>query len=142
MRIRGSCHCRNVSFTLDWTPEPAEIPARACSCTFCTKHGAVWTACPTASLVVAIGDPALTSAYRFGTGTADFHVCTRCGVAPVATSVIDGRVFAVVNVSTFDGVDAALLRKTIAVLDGESEPDRLARRSRNWIGDVALVRGA
>ncbi|HJT97898.1 MAG TPA: aldehyde-activating protein, partial [Rhodanobacteraceae bacterium] len=68
MRIRGSCHCRNVSFTLDWTPEPAEIPARACSCTFCTKHGAVWTACPTASLVVAIGDPALTSAYRFGTG--------------------------------------------------------------------------
>src|SRR5438094_129248 len=46
MLIRGSCHCGNISFTLDWKPEPSEIPARACSCSFCTKHGGVWTSCP------------------------------------------------------------------------------------------------
>jgi len=28
MLISGSCHCGNVSFTLDWQPDPTEIPAR------------------------------------------------------------------------------------------------------------------
>jgi hypothetical protein len=26
---------------LTWDPEPAEIPARACNCSFCIKHGDV-----------------------------------------------------------------------------------------------------
>ena len=50
MRITGSCHCGNISFVLDWQPEPTEIPARACSCSFCTKHGGVWTSHPGAVL--------------------------------------------------------------------------------------------
>jgi len=41
MLIRGSCHCGNISFHLDWSPDPAEIRARACDCTFCVKHGGV-----------------------------------------------------------------------------------------------------
>ena len=43
MLITGRCHCGNISFALDWQPEPTDIPARACSCSFCTKHGGVWT---------------------------------------------------------------------------------------------------
>src|SRR6476661_5472037 len=86
MLISGSCHCRNISFALDWTPEPSEIPARACTCSFCTKHGGVWTSCPSGSLRIAISDPSLASTYRFGTETADFHVCIRCGGVPVVTS--------------------------------------------------------
>ena len=56
----------------------------------------------------------------------------------VVTSRVDGRLYAVVNVNTFDGVDPALLRPASANLDGESETDRLARRARNWIADVAF----
>jgi hypothetical protein len=139
--ISGKCHCGNISFRLDWQPEPTEIPARACSCTFCVKHAGVWTACPTGSLKVKIEDPALVSRYAFGTRTADFHICSRCGVAPVVTSRIDGRLYAVVSVNAFEGVDPALLQRTPVTFDGESEENRLARRQRNWIGDVTLDPG-
>src|SRR5215467_12429066 len=109
MRIDGSCHCGNIAFTLDWTPEPAEIPARACSCSFCTRHGGVWTSCPSGSLKIAIAERDRASAYAFGTKTADFHICARCGVVPVVTSLIDGKLYAVVNVNTFDNVDPSML---------------------------------
>ena len=139
MLIHGSCHCRNISFALDWQPEPREIPARACTCSYCTRHGGVWTACPAGSLRVTIEDAALASTYRFGTETADFHVCTRCGGVPLATSRIDGRLFAVVSVNAFDDVDPSLLRQVSSNVEGENEDVRFARRQRNWIGDVAFV---
>ena len=141
MRISGSCHCGNIAFTLDWTPEPATIPARACTCTFCTRHGGVWTSCPGGSLRIRVRDRSRVSDYAFGTGTAAFHVCSACGVVPVVTSRVDGRLYAVVNVNTFDGVDAALLRRSPANFDGEGTDSRLARRARNWIGDVAFEPG-
>lgn len=136
MLILGSCHCGNISFRLEWRPEPKEIPARECSCTFCVKHGGVWTACPTGSLRVSVSDPALVSRYAFGTNTAEFHVCSSCGVVPVATSRIDGRLYAVVSVNAFQDLDRALLRVAAATFDGESESARLARRKVNWIADV------
>ena len=136
MLIAGQCHCGNLSFTLDWTPEPTEIPARACDCTFCTKHGGVWTSCPTGSLKVRVRDASRVSNYRFGTRTADFHICTECGVAPLVTSSIDGRLYAVVSINAFEGVDPSLLRRAGATFEGEQKDDRLARRTRNWIANV------
>jgi hypothetical protein len=139
MLITGSCHCGNLTYTLDWAPDPTEIPARACTCTFCSKHGGVWTSCPAGRLRVSVKDPAQVSRYAFGTETADFHVCRQCGVVPLVSSHIDGRDYAVVNVNTFDNVDPALLRHASANLDGESVDDRLARRQRNWIGSVTFL---
>ena len=138
MLITGKCHCGNIAFELRWEPEPAEIPARACTCTFCTKHGGVWTSCPSGSVSVAIRDAARVSRYGFGTLTAEFHVCAACGVAPVVTSRIDGKLYAVVSVNAFDNVDPSLLRHSPATFDGESEEARLARRARNWIPDVVF----
>jgi len=139
MRIAGSCHCANISFGLDWTPEPAEIPARACTCSFCTRHGGVWTASPTAALEVRVREPALVSPYLFGTRTAEFQVCSRCGVVPLVTSRIGGRLYAVVSVRAFEDVPASLLRHSTASFDAETEEARLARRARGWIPDVRYV---
>ena len=141
MRISGSCHCGNITFSLDWRPEPAEIPARACSCSFCLKHGGLWTSCPTGSLRITIRQPGLVSGYSFGTRTAEFHVCSSCGVVPVVTSRIDGRLYAVVSVNAFQDVDPALLKRAAAKYDGESESARLARRKLNWIADVEVQAG-
>jgi hypothetical protein len=139
MQISGACHCGNISFKLNWSPEPVQIAARACGCSFCVKHGGVWTSCPTGSLKVEVKDPAQTSAYVFGTKTADFHVCTRCGVAPVVSCRLDDRLYAVVNVNTFEGVPAEMLQHSPASFDGEDEATRLARRRRNWIPDVEFT---
>jgi hypothetical protein len=136
MLVTGSCHCGNIRFSLDWRPEPEMIPARACGCSFCVKHGGVWTSCPTGKLRVSVRDRERVLPYMFGTKTAEFHVCTACGVVPVVTSRIEGRLYAVVSVNAFDNVEAARLKRMPASFDGESEGDRLARRQRNWIGNV------
>jgi hypothetical protein len=141
MFISGQCHCGNIRFQLRWLPEPDHIPARACTCAFCVKHGGAWTACPTGELIVSVRDNTLRSRYAFGTNTADFHVCSRCGVVPVVTSVIDGTTYAVVNVNTFEVVDVSLVKKASVSFDEEDEPSRLARRRRNWIGRVAFMDG-
>jgi hypothetical protein len=137
--IRGSCHCGNISFRLAWDPDPAEIPARSCDCTFCQKHGGTWTSNPAGALEVSVREPTLVSHYAFGTHTATFHICTRCGAAPVVTSDIDGHVYAVVSVKAFDNVDPSIVRAAAASFGEEDVESRLARRRKKWIGDVRFV---
>ena len=139
MLIRGNCHCGNIAFSLTWEPDPAQIPARACGCSFCTKHGGVWTSNPKGALDVTIQDPSLVSRYAFGTRTADFHICSRCGIVPVVTSTIDGRLYAVVSVNALEGIDQKVLNRAAADFEGEATEDRLARRKRNWIADVKFA---
>src|SRR5512146_2976710 len=133
MLIHGSCHCGNISFRLDWQPDPTEIPARACSCSFCAKHGGVWTSCPAGDLVVTIRDASRVSKYAFGTRTAEFQVCAVCGAVPVVTSRIGGRLYAVVTVNSLAGLDPALFKRAAVSFDGEDEAARLSRRAKGWI---------
>jgi hypothetical protein len=93
-------------------------------------------------LEIRLRDPEHVSRYTFGTGTAEFQVCARCGAVPVVTSLINNHLYAVVSVNAFDNVDASMLRPTPASFDGESEAARLERRARNWISKVKVVNGA
>lgn len=142
MLIHGSCHCGNISFDLAWEPDPREIPVRACGCSFCVKHGGVWTSHPGARLDVRVARPSDVSDYAFGTRTATFRICATCGAVPLVTSEIDGRLYAVVSANAFDNVDPAMLRRSPASFDGETVDARLERRRRNWIGRVAFSEGA
>jgi hypothetical protein len=139
MRIEGRCHCGNISYALQWPGDGAEIPVRVCGCSFCTTHGGAWTSHRDAELIAQVREPALVAKYRFGTGTADFHVCARCGAVPLVTSGIDDRLYAVVNVNTLEGVKASSLVRTATRFDGESAGDRLERRKRNWIRTVRIL---
>ena len=134
--IRGACHCGTIRFTFD-NPDPgAAIAVRKCGCTFCVKHGGVWTSHRDAALAVEISDESLVSRYRFGTKTADFCVCSVCGVVPYVTCRIDGREYAVVNVNTFENRNGLAFRELSSNFDGEGTDDRLDRRKRNWIPNV------
>lgn len=139
MLIKGSCHCGNISYELDWTPDPVEIPARACTCSFCLKHGGVWTSCPTGALEIIYHDASQVKRYSFGTTTADFHTCAVCGVVPVVSSEIDGQTYAVVSVNAMDNVDASLLKHGSISFEGEDTHARLKRRTRGWIPKVRFV---
>lgn len=136
--IEGACHCGNLSFNLAWPTSQREIPARACGCSFCRKHASSWTSHCDAVLRIMIVDPALASRYRFGTSTADFVVCGRCGVAPFILSEIDAVTYAVVNVNTFSDLGGFSLAHASASFDGEELTNRLERRRRNWIPDVRV----
>jgi hypothetical protein len=139
MLVTGSCHCGNIRFQLKGFSSPAEIPARACDCSFCTKHGAVWTSCPTGELAITIQNPDFHSRYAFATETSVFHICSRCGAVPVVTCEVDANIYAVVNVNTMEGIDTSLFNKTPATFTAEDKTTRLARRKANWIGRVSFT---
>ena len=138
MRIEGKCHCGNIRYVLDWPGDRTDIKIRACGCAFCTKHGGSWTSHPDSVLAAEVRDASLVSKYRFGTATADFYVCARCGAVPFVTSAIDDHLYAVVNVNTFEGIDPTSLIRTATNFDGEGAGQRLERRKRNWIRTVRV----
>ena len=143
MQIEGRCHCGNIGYRLNWPGDGAEIPVRACGCTFCTKHAGVWTSHREADLVVTVRDESAISKYGFGTGSADFYVCSRCGVVPFVISAIDNHLYAVVNINTFERIDPSTFVRTTTNFDGEDIESRLERRKCNWIRTVRFsVSGA
>lgn len=138
MRIEGACHCRNIRFALSWPETGPDIPVRTCGCTFCRQRAGSWTSHPDAELVANIGDPAKVSKYRFGTKSADFFVCSVCGVVPFVTSSIDGNLYAVVSVLSFEDIDTLPLTHSSTDFDAEDLESRLDRRKRNWIRHVQI----
>jgi hypothetical protein len=138
MRIEGKCHCGNIRYVLEWPGDATAIKIRECGCAFCRKHGGSWTSHRDAELVAGIGDTSLVSKYNFGTATADFYVCSRCGAVPFVSSAIDDGLYAVVNVNTLEGVSTSALVRTAANFDGEGTDARLERRKRNWITRVRI----
>jgi hypothetical protein len=82
-------------------------------------------------------DSADVSCYRFGHETADFIICPRCGVLTVVLCEIDDQMRAVVNIkSMLDHVFPAT--ETAVNFDGETDEERLARRKKNWTGEVVF----
>jgi hypothetical protein len=136
-QIHGSCHCGNIRFVLDWPDPGPHIPVRVCGCSFCRKHGGVWTSAPRGSFRLQVADEASVRRYRFGTESADFHVCTGCGAVPIVTCEVDGARYAVVNANAFDNVDPSELARAPADFEGESIETRLARRKRHWTPEAA-----
>ncbi len=136
--IEGRCHCGNIAYRLSWPGDGEDIPVRACGCTFCTKHGGAWTSHPEAELAATIRDETAVSRYRFGTATAEFFVCARCGAVPFVVSDIDDHLYAVVNVNTFEGIDPRSFARTATDFDGEDTGGRLERRKRKWIASMEI----
>jgi hypothetical protein len=136
-RIHASCHCGNIRVAFDRPESGTAIAARVCGCAMCRKHGAAWTSHPGGRFHLRIADDARTAVYRFGTKTADFHVCLTCGAIPIVTCTIEGGRYAVFNVNTFDDVDRSQLVEAAADFEGETTADRLARRRRNWTPEAA-----
>lgn len=89
-------------------------------------------------MAVTINDDSVVSKYQFGTKTADFYVCTSCGVVPFVLSEIDDNLYAVVNINTIADVSRFSLSSSATDFDGEETGSRLDRRRRNWIPDVSI----
>lgn len=139
--IEGGCHCKALTYALDWPLESdgdiANVPARRCSCSYCTRIDGAWTSHPQAKLTISEDDNSKATRYRFATGTADFLFCSNCGITPVVVCEIEGQEFAVVNVNTFaDGFEGYALDHASTDFEGESVGDRLERRKARWIGEV------
>ncbi len=134
-QLKGRCHCGEIKYEFLVNGNRA-IPIRVCGCTFCARHAAAWTSDPGGTLEIDIADANKVNLYRFGTESADFWICRRCGVVPFAVSQVDERLYAVVNSNTLDDGASLVAERTASDFDGEVLTDRLERRRRNWIADV------
>ena len=137
--IEGGCHCGNIRWRFTPARPLAELPVRRCTCSFCTKHGALYSSDPDGQLSVEIRRAEDLSVYQFATRATEPQVCRRCGVLPLILARIDGQLCAVVNLATADGFVIAAERIEDVSFEHETAAERNARRARKWTAQVRVV---
>lgn len=142
LNFPGRCHCANIVYQFSYPSYTGKMPVRACGCSFCVKHGAVYASHPDGRLDVVFTDPARVRRYRFGHESADFVICAKCGVLVFAVCTIDGNDYAVINVNTFATLGPEDMERVATDFEDEGPGARRARRKRNWTGTVTVTEGA
>ena len=132
MQIKGSCHCGNIEFEMDWHGHVDALKGRACGCEFCRMHGAVWTSHPAVTVEAEMHSADDIIHYQFGHKTATFHICARCGIVALASYGNEDQRVAVVNINTFTSIDRDDIECGDTDFDAETVDARLERRLRNW----------
>jgi hypothetical protein len=132
MGHQGRCHCGNMRFSLRLTQAPENMRLRACGCSFCRAHNTRTISDPDGSVEVWAEDWGLVQPYRFGSGTAEFLICRRCGVYIGAVSGTAAGTRAVINTTCLDDRTAFTGPLNTVNHDGETTEDRLARRANHW----------
>ena len=136
MQHLGGCHCGNLRLALRLTVAPADSPLRACQCPFCRAHATRTVADPNGLAEISAEDWSLVELYRFGTRTADYIVCRRCGVYLGAVCDIVAGTRAVINVNSLADRGQFTQMPAANDYDGETVEQRLARRARRWMPAV------
>jgi hypothetical protein len=136
--IRGGCHCKRARVEFTTHQEPAATNPRACDCSFCKKHGAAYVSDPAGRLRIIVGDPSALRSYRQGSGTAEFRLCSGCGVLVAVTFEHAGRLYGAVNAACLDE-DSGLGGRIPASPQGLSPEQKVARWLRVWVPDVQVL---
>jgi hypothetical protein len=129
---RGGCHCGNLRLSLSLSRAPGETALRACGCSFCRAHNTRTASDPHGSVEIEAEDWSLVESYRFGSGTAEFLICRRCGVYLGAVCETASGTRAVVNTNCLDDRAAFTRQPSPVDHNGERTEDRLARRAAYW----------
>ena len=139
--LSGRCHCGNIRYQFVSPIPKTELPIRSCDCSFCTKQGAIYTSHPQGKLRVELADTTSTRRYRFGSETAEMLLCSICGVFPLITCTIEGKLYAVLNANSINGLHIDRQRLTPSDYQHLDAEEMLRKRRENWIADVEIVEG-
>ena len=133
MMHNGGCHCGNISVQVSLSRAPDQMPLRSCSCSFCRSHGTRTLSDRDGSAEITASDWARVERYRFGSATADYLLCRRCGVYVGALCETKSGLRAVINVNCLNDRAAFIQPPAAPDYDGESTEARLDRRAANWM---------
>ncbi|HEY1934698.1 MAG TPA: hypothetical protein VGG99_22045 [Acetobacteraceae bacterium] len=136
MEFDGGCHCGNLRVHLRLTRPPTQAALRSCSCSFCRAHATRTVSDPAGLFEVWANDWSLVEPYRFGSRTADYLVCCRCGVYIGAVCDTPAGTRAVVNTNSLAERAVFTQEPARPDYDGEETAARLARRAANWTPTV------
>jgi hypothetical protein len=132
----GGCHCGNIHVLLRLSKPPENNPVRTCTCSFCRSHNPGMISDPSGLLEVSADNWSLVELYRFGTRTADFLICRRCGVFIAAISDLETTPCGVVNVNCLEDRSRFIAPVTMHEFQSETIGARIARRAANWMPAV------
>jgi hypothetical protein len=130
-RYQGSCHCGAIRATLTSSKPATELQARACQCSFCTRHGAMTVSDPGGRAVFEIDRAALTK-YQFETRTGTSLLCARCGMYAGVILENGGKVWSAINVRGLAFAEFKGREPEPVVYEGETAEQRIARRKQKW----------
>ncbi len=133
MEHSGGCHCGNMHVHLRLSKPPQGTPLRACGCSFCRAHMTRTVADAAGHFTLSADDWSLTEPYRFGSRTADYVICRRCGVYVAAICETSAGTRAVVNINCLSDRTAFTQQPNATNYEGETEATRMLRRAVNWM---------
>ena len=127
----GRCHCGAISMELAFTCPAEEMRVRSCQCDFCTRQGSLTVSEAAGRAVITVAADQLKT-YNFGTQTATFLICARCGVYAGVIMTDGDKLVSIANarglgIEAFKHRDGAQLTH-----DDESTPERIQRRKQRW----------
>lgn len=128
----GGCHCQALTFDYKTALPPLSWNVRACQCGFCRAHGATTTSDVNGQLTFHVHDTQALRRYRFGSRTADFLLCERCGVYLGVQMQTPHGACGIINLRALRELPPGLPEAVATNLDGESTPQRVARRESRW----------
>ena len=131
-RMKGGCHCGALQFQFETNKPPVALGLRACSCSFCRRHGVRATSDPEGQVSFRVLDPDKLYRYRFGLATADFLLCHGCGVYVGAVMPDPEGDRAIINTNCLEQPAAFGSEARQISYDDEDEPARRTRRRAVW----------
>lgn len=75
--LKATCHCGAVE--LEVTLSDGLNTARRCTCSYCSRRGAIAVSAPLDGIRIVKGEDTL-RLYQFGTHTAKHYFCSNCGI--------------------------------------------------------------
>jgi hypothetical protein len=141
MNYSGICHCGNISVEFVTEFPASKLELRRCVCSFCIKHGAITATDPQGSVKITIASEKNLSQYRFGLRTADFIVCSVCGVYVAAMLKQNGEVFATLNINTLKNVNEFTSPPVKVNYESETASEKVSRRKEKWTPAVLEITG-
>ena len=115
------------------TKPPQATPLRACGCAFCRAHSTRTVADLGGAAEIAANDWSQVEFYRFGSQTADYILCRRCGIYIGAVCDTASGTRAVINVNSLEDRATFSAVPEASNYDGETTETRLARRAERWM---------
>ena len=127
----SSCHCGTVTFQVRLSDGLAT--ARRCTCSMCSRRGAVAVSAEFSDIEVVSGEGSL-SKYTFGTDVAQHYFCSVCGIYTHHQRRSNPEQFGV-NLACLEGKTPFL--PEVPVLDGKNHP----RDSADGAGEDGKYKG-
>jgi hypothetical protein len=132
LALAGGCHCGALEVRFAARTALADLPLRACQCSFCRRHATRTTSDPDGRLTVIVNAPQALNRYEFGLRTAQYLICRRCGVYVAAVCATAHGERGILNVNCLADLAAFMGEPKPVNYDQEDRADRVARRGRTW----------